>query len=94
MSSDIQKQVKDLDKKVNLVIDAQKKFYPEFHTNIKKLIKAFNDLNTSVKSVGSMAGLFGSIYEENKETISQISSQISNNMKETKKEEKQTEIPT
>lgn len=85
----LEKRFNVLEKEVKLVIEAQKKFYPKFDKLLSELIKAFNKLNESATTMGSMAGIFGNLFEENKDSINQIANQLAKTMeKESVEQEK------
>lgn len=63
---DTEKRIESLEKKVDLLIKAQQKFFPKFDEllkNQKELIKAFNKLNESANTMGSMANMIPMLME-------------------------------
>ncbi len=88
----LEKKINQIDKKLDAIMDAQKKFYPLYQKNFVDLIKGFAKLNESAGSMSNMFGLVGSMMEDHKDVIEQVASQFGNlELKQPEKEQKSKE---
>lgn len=83
--NELEKRISKLEKKLDLIIKAQEQFYPNFDKYMKALIKSYNELNKTVKNTVNIAGMFGTVFEENKDTITQISEKLAEDLKKSQK---------
>lgn len=71
--------LKEINKKLDTILESQKTFFPLLNNKLSELIKAYNGLNESVKNVSQLGNMFGGIIEDNKDTIKSIAEQMKMN---------------
>jgi len=78
-----------LEKKIDLIIKAQEKFYPTYLKKFDDIIKAFNKLNESTNGMSNMFGVGMSLIEDNKDVLGNLFSNLT--VKESKEQPKKQE---